>query len=147
MNMVKRAAAVVVAGIMVFSLAGCKKNKKITSDDFVKAAEKIGLVCNKVEDNVSARSEDDSIAASFTMAEDTDAAKEAFDFFKTQYVPDEEAVKAEGIEVNSNDNKFEAYDDTNYMIIARNDKALITVLAEGEDQVSKAKDFVKDLGL
>lgn len=147
MNMVKRAAAVVVAGIMVFSLAGCKKSKKITSDDFVKAAEKIGLTCDKEGDAVSATNDDDTIKASFTMAESTDDAKEAFDFLKENYIGDEDAIKDEGIDVKSTSNKFEASDDSHYLIVARNDKALVFVMAEGEDQVSKAKDMIKDLGL
>lgn len=148
MNMVKRAAAVVVAGIMVFSLAGCKKSKKITSDDFVKAAEKIGLTCEEQDDSVSATNDDASIEASFAEAKDTDEAKEAFDLIKSMSgASDEDKLKDQGIEVKSSSNKFEAFDDTHYMIIARNDKAIITIMAKGEDQVSKAKDMIKDLGL
>ncbi len=147
MRIAKRVSAVVLAGVMVFSLAGCKKSKKISADDFQKAAEKIGLTCDREGDAISASNDDDTITASFTMAESTDDAKEVFDFFKENYVGDEDAIKDEGIDVKSSSNKFEASDDSHYMLIARNDKALVFVMAEGEDQASQAKDMVKDLGL
>lgn len=154
MKLVKRMSAVALAGVMMFSLVACKKSSKVTADDFKKACDKAGLTYQEAEADeetkvsIEASNEDDTISVAFIQMKDADTAKEGFEMLKAfGGIPEEDQAKEAGIDLTASDNKIEASDDSHYMLLKREGDVIITMMAEGEDQVSKGKDFVKDLGL
>lgn len=154
MKLVKRMSAVALAGVMMFSLVACKKSSKITADDFKKACDKAGLTYTEAEGDedtkvsLEACNDDDTISVAFIQMKDTDTAKDGFEMLKAfSGIPSEDEAKEVGIEMSVSDNKVEAYDDSNYMLLQRNGDVIFTLMASGEDQVKTGKDFIKDLGL
>ena len=150
MKTVKKMAAIVLVGAMALSIAACKKGaKKVSADDFKKACEEVGLTVSEgsedgLKQSISATNEDNTLEIAYMQAESTDDAKDGFEYFTNSV----DSLEAMGAKVDKSSTKIEAsVDDLMYMYAVRADDTIITVSASGEDQVSKAKDVIKTLGI
>ena len=151
MKTVKKMAAIVLVGAMVFSIAACKKgSKKVSADDFKKACEEISLTVSDegaadgLKQSINAKNDDDSLDVAYMVAESEDDAKEGFKYF----TDNTDSMKEMGADVKSEDNKLEVtMSNLMYIYAVRSGDTIITVSAAGEDQISKAKDLIKKLGI
>ena len=151
MKTVKKMAAIVLVGAMVFSIAACKKGSKgVSADDFKKACEEVSLTVTEGEaedglkKSLNAKNDDDSIDVSYMVATSEDEAKDGFKYFTEST----DTMKEMGADVKTSDNKIEVtMSSLMYMYAVRNGDTIITVSAAGEDQISTAKDLIKKLGI
>ena len=151
MRTVKKIAAIILTGAMVFSIAGCKSgSKKVSADDFKKACKEVSLTVTDgeaedgVKQSVSAKNDDDSIDASFILASSEDEAKKGFEYF----TENTDSLKAMGADVKTSDNKIEVtMTDLMYMYVVRSGDTIITVSGAGEEQIKTAKELIKKLGV
>ncbi|MBR2751801.1 MAG: hypothetical protein IKD90_11800 [Clostridiales bacterium] len=151
MRTLKKIAAIVLAGAMVFSIAGCKKgSKKVSADDFKKVCEEASLkVVDEAADegvtkSLSAKNDDESIEVNFMVAKDEDEAKKGFEYFTNNT----DSMKEMGADVKSSSDKIEVtMNSLLYMYAVRNGDTIVTVSAAGEEQIKTGKDIVKKLGI
>ena len=150
MRTLKKFAAIVLAGAMLVSIAGCKKGSKVSADDFKKACEEVSLTVadggaeDGLKSSISAKNDDDSIDASYMVATSEDEAKDGFKYF----TENTDSMKDMGAEVKTSSDKIEVtMNNLMYMYIVRNGDTIISVSAAGEDQIKTAKDLIKKLGI
>lgn len=151
MKTVKKMAAIVLVGAMVFSIAACKKgSKSVSADDFKKACEEVSLTVadggaeDGLKKSVKAKNDDDSLDVAYMVAESEDDAKEGFKYF----TDNTDSLKEMGADIKSSDNKLEvSMSNLMYIYAVRSGDTIITISAAGEDQIKTAKDLIKKLGI
>lgn len=152
MKTVKKMAAIVLVGAMALSIAACKKSaKKVSADDFKKACEEVGLTVTDLgasdgaKEQYEAVNADQTIEATYVIAESKDDAKKGFDMI----ADGTDSLKEMGADVKKSSGKIEvSMGDAMYMVAVQADDMFLSITATGSaDDVNTAKDLVKKLGV